>query len=76
MKTRGHEKRNRIAPLTPVRANRLEAGVTLMEVAQRSGLTSFRVSIIERDPSQAKPGEIDAHRGAVEYLGRKQRGAA
>ena len=68
--------RSRLAPLTPVRAHRLTAGFTLAEVAHRSGLTSFRVSIIERDPSQAKAGEIDAHRDAIDQLLRERRDAA
>ena len=61
-------KRSRIAPLTAVREYRLRAGVTLAEVAHESGLTSNRVSIIERDPAQARPGEIEAHRSAVDRL--------
>ena len=61
-------KRNRRAPLTAVRAHRLKAGITLAEVALRSNLNSFRVSIIERDPSQARPGEIKAHRAAVDSI--------
>jgi hypothetical protein len=69
-------RRNRISPLTPIRAYRLAQGITLAEVAQRSGLTSFRVSIIERNPSEARSGEIEAHRSAVDSLARERRGAA
>lgn len=69
-------KRNRLAPLTPVRAHRLEAGITLAEVAAHSCLTSFRVSIIERDPSQARPGEIEAHRAAVDAIAAQRSVAA
>lgn len=69
-------KRNRLAPLTAVRAHRLTAGIPLAEVARESGLTAARVSIVERDPSQAKPGEIDAHRSAVDAIAARLRGLA
>lgn len=69
-------KRNRIAPLTPVRAYRLTAGITLAAVAQESGLTSLRVSIIERDPAQARPGEIEAHHQAVDVIAARVKGVA
>jgi hypothetical protein len=69
-------KRTRIAPLTPVRAYRLAAGVTLAEVALRSDINAFRLSVIERDPSQARDGELDAHRLAVDSLAHERRGAA
>lgn len=69
-------KRNRLAPLTPVRAHRLQAGITLAEVARESRLTSCRVSIIERDPSQARPGEIEAHRRAVDTIAARLRSVA
>lgn len=68
--------RSRIVPLTPVRAYRLTAGLSLAEVALESGLTTFRVSVIERDPSQARHGEIDTHHAAVDALVLKHRGAA
>lgn len=60
--------RSRLAPQTAVRAYRLERGITLAEVALQSGVTSFRLSIIERNPERAKPGEIEAHRRAVDEL--------
>jgi hypothetical protein len=68
--------RNRIAPLTAVRAYRLERGITLAEVALESGLTTFRLSLVERDPSKARDGEIAAHRAAVDSIATKRSDAA
>jgi hypothetical protein len=68
--------RNRLSPLTAVRAHRLEHGITLFEAATRAGLTSFRVSVIERDPSTARPGELDVLRLAVDAIAAERRSDA
>jgi hypothetical protein len=69
-------KRNRLAPLTAVRAYRLERGITLAEVALESGLTTFRLSVVERSPSEARDGEIATHRAAVDSIFAKRSTAA
>lgn len=71
-----NRQRVRVAPLTPIRALRLTHGLTIAEVSHESGLTTFRLSIIERDPEQARPEEIEAHRQAVEAIAQRMRGAA
>ena len=48
------------APLTPLRQLRLAAGLTLSEVARRSGINKGRLSIIERGvpPTDAEAARI------------------
>jgi hypothetical protein len=70
-----NRQRRHLAPLTDVRAYRLRYGLSLFEVAHESGLTTFRASIIERDPARARPGEIDAHHTAVDRLSAKREAA-
>lgn len=60
--------RRGIAPLTSVRAYRLERGLTLADVASRAGITTFRLSIVEREPDLARPGELEAHKRAIDEL--------
>lgn len=62
------ETRCGLTPITDARLDRLRAGLTIAEVAAESGLTSFRISIIERDPTKARAGEIDRHRAAIKTL--------
>lgn len=63
-----YHRRSKLARLTAVRAYRLQAGLTLAEVALRAGISTFRLSTIERDPSTARAGEIEAHRRAIDEL--------
>lgn len=60
-------RRPRIFPASPLRIERLRRGVVLSEVARASGLSHARVSVLERDPSLAKPGEIEQLRRGLEH---------
>lgn len=73
-----HRRRRGVPPLTPLRAYRLQRGLTLAEVAARADMTTFRASIIERNPKAAHPDEIRAHRAACDsiHAERKQIGGA
>jgi hypothetical protein len=61
-------KRVSVAPLTPLRAYRLERGIRIVDVAERAGISAFRVSIIERHPGLAERHELDAHRAAIDAI--------
>jgi hypothetical protein len=61
-------RRRRFPALTPLRAERLRQALTIAEVASESGISSFRVSIIERDPDQATPEELGLLRQAIGRL--------
>lgn len=65
---RGLRQKCGVTPLTEVRARRLIRGLSLFAVAERSGISSSRVSRIERDPSIARPEELEAHRNACDQL--------
>lgn len=56
------------APASDLRIERLRVGARLQDVSQVSGLNLYRCSVVERDPSKAKPGEIEAMRAAVAKL--------
>ncbi len=60
--------RRRIPSLTEIRAERLRHSITLAEVALRANLSSYRVSLVERDPSRARPGELEALHRAIDEL--------
>jgi hypothetical protein len=56
------------APLTPLRAERLRHALTIADVAREARLTSFRLSIIERNLDDATPEELAALRDAIARL--------
>lgn len=51
--------------LTALRARRLAAGVTVAELSVASELSSFTISVIERDQSASRPDQIEAHRAGL-----------
>lgn len=61
-------RRRVVYPQTPARLYRLERNVRLIEAAVAAGLSIARASIIERDPSLARPGELDDLRRAVDRV--------
>jgi transcriptional regulator with XRE-family HTH domain len=70
--TRQVEIRKR-APLTPERFYRVKRGVTLTDAARLSGLSTYRISIIERSPEKGRPGELETLRAAVDRAAREAR---
>jgi hypothetical protein len=69
-------KRAGLTPLTALRAHRLQHALSLNEVALRSGLSTYRVSVIERDPDRAWEGEIDRFLAAVNELAAERQESA
>ena len=68
--------RRRMYPLTEPREYRLRAGVPLAHAAMRAGISLSRASYIERDPSLARDGELDALRAAVDEIASERSNAA
>lgn len=66
--TAAHQSKRRLFPSTPTREHRLRHGIPLAVVALRAGISAARVSCVERDPSIARPGELDALKAAVDAL--------
>ncbi|HUF09740.1 MAG TPA: hypothetical protein VMO47_10485 [Rhodothermales bacterium] len=60
--------RRGFTPDSELRTFRRKRGVRLQEVSTVSGINLYRCSVIERDPTKAKPGEIEAMRAAVAEL--------
>jgi transcriptional regulator with XRE-family HTH domain len=54
--------------MTALREYRLRRGITLVKAAVYADLSLSRASEIERDPSRARPGEIEALQRAVDRL--------
>lgn len=69
---RGHRQR---AALTSLRTYRLVRMVSIAEVSVRSGLNTYRISVIERRPELARPEEIAAHKKAIDDLFSEQESA-
>jgi hypothetical protein len=61
-------RRRVVYPPTPARLYRLERNVRLIEAAVAAGISLSRASQIERDPSRARPGEIERLRRAVDRV--------
>lgn len=57
-----------LPPLTEARKFRLEHRVPLVSAALAAAIPSSRASIIERDPSVARPGELERLMAAVEGI--------
>ena len=57
--------RRKFYKLTAPRAHRLQSGVTLARAATLAGLSMARASEIERHPKEARAGELDRLREAV-----------
>lgn len=73
------EKRTRrLYPAGELRQYRQRHGVRLAEAAMRAGMSLSRASYLERDPSLARHGELDALRAAVDAIAAEMglRGAA
>jgi hypothetical protein len=66
--------RRRFYPATPPREYRLRKGITLSTAARLAGLSSARASIVERFPSEARPGELEALRGGVDRAAKGEEG--
>jgi predicted transcriptional regulator len=54
--------------LTPLRLRRLQAGLTLEQVAQTAGISRTRLSAVERFPEHASETEIARFNAAVDEL--------
>ena len=67
------EQRVRLAPLTQLRRYRLERAVSLADAASTSGISTARVSVVERDPALARPGEIDRLLRAVDIIAKARK---
>jgi transcriptional regulator with XRE-family HTH domain len=65
-------RRRSFPALTPLRADRLRRALTLAELARASGLSSFRLSIIERGLDDATPDELARLQRALESLAPSQ----
>jgi hypothetical protein len=61
-------RQKRSSETTLIRAYRLARNVTLTEAALASGISTRRVSLIERDPSIARDGEIERLRAAIDAV--------
>lgn len=61
-------RRDRVISQSPTRRYRTEKGISLVDVSAVSGLSTFRISVFERHPELAKPGEIEAHRRAIDEI--------
>jgi len=59
------------APLTPIRIYRKQRhpGITLAHIYLATGISQNRWSKVERFPEQARPGEIQILRNAVDQVG-------
>lgn len=66
-------RRRRFLAISPVRARRLRAGLTLADVAVAAGLTHNRLSVLERDPEVAIPGELQVVRRSIDRLAEARR---
>ncbi len=77
MTTISNATRRRAFPeLTELRAARLRRGLTLAAVAAQAGVSLTRASLIERDPSLARPGELDALRNTINAIATEHTTAA
>jgi hypothetical protein len=66
-------KTNRTFPrLTALRQHRLERGITLIRAAVAADLPLTRASLVERNPENARPGEVERLRAAVNSLARRE----
>ncbi len=65
--------RRAFPPLTPLRAQRLRHALTIAEVAREAGLTSYRLSVIERNLDSVRPEELAALRSAIATLVKAKR---
>jgi transcriptional regulator with XRE-family HTH domain len=54
--------------LTPLRADRLRRALTIAKVSSASGISSYRVSIIERGLDDATPDELARLQRSLETL--------
>ena len=66
-------RRSGLAPLSELRAERLRVAQTLFSVAQESGISSYRLSIIERGLDEPTPEEIAKLREAIARLARERK---
>jgi hypothetical protein len=62
--------RARLSPATPLRLDRLKVGIPLYDLAREAGLSLSRASLAERFPENARPGEIERLRAALERVAR------
>ncbi|MFZ2493908.1 MAG: helix-turn-helix transcriptional regulator [Thermoanaerobaculia bacterium] len=58
--------------ITPLREKRLRAVLTLADVAAKAGMSLTRASIIERDATRAKGGELDRLSAAIDEIQERQ----
>jgi hypothetical protein len=72
MEARDDLSRKKFPPMTGPREYRLRRGVTLAEAAVFSRLSMFRASVIERDPTVARPGELERLRRGVDRAAMEQ----
>jgi hypothetical protein len=64
--------RRRLVPASPLRLFRLERGVPLVTVAVEVDTPPSRLSQLERDPTRARPGEIERLQKAIEAISRRR----
>lgn len=63
----------RYYPSTPIREYRTRKGLTLMCVAAHSQeFSSYRISVLERCPELARPGELKRLREAVDLAAEEE----
>jgi predicted transcriptional regulator len=70
------EQRVRLAPLTAIRRYRLERAVSLNDVASVSGMSTARVSFLERGMMEAGVGEIERLLRAVDKVAAQREATA
>ncbi|HUF11435.1 MAG TPA: hypothetical protein VMO47_19085 [Rhodothermales bacterium] len=54
--------------LSPIRAHRMGVDLRIIDVAANSNFSASRISILERFPSVAEPGELDRLQRAIDRI--------
>jgi transcriptional regulator with XRE-family HTH domain len=71
--TNPNRRKRAFAPLSELRAERLRHALTLFELSLASGISSYRVSIIERGLDDATPEELSRIREAIARLAQERK---
>ena len=65
-------RRRTFGPLTDLGADRRRNGLKLFDVARAAGISTYRVSVIERGVDDGTPEEISLLRAAIARLARER----
>lgn len=65
--------RRRVFPPSEARIKRERLGVALSDAASKAGISMNRASVIERNPEEAKPGELEQLERAAAKVAREIR---